>query len=252
MNRTSKMDLHGVRTAADVERKYNFGKTFAEVMGIANDAQSLARKAVELDEDLSAEEIFNRLTNNGTAQGIFRGADGEIYINADYIVSLASMFAKDIEMTGTFTCETECYLPPDDEVIQMIEAHLAGGVTIPNELIPLYDFWGEDSDEPDGKITEDDLRAAKAFKNGYELMWMWPNARKTPATMTIGLTDPEFAIRFTGTNMWGREVEGYWGVNFTSVRNPEDAERIEELEHFTYLLETRIGSLEERLNALET
>lgn len=232
MNRTSKMDLHGVRTAADVERKYNFGKTFAEVMGIANDAQSLARKAVELDEDLTAEEIFNRLTNNGTAQGIFRGADGEIYINADYIVSLASMFAKDIEMTGKFTCTTEGYLPPDDDVIAAIEMHLNPDVsfTIPDALIPLYDFVGVDAIAPDGQITEHDLDAAKQLQSGQVPMDAWPNAQKTPVTMEIDLTDPEKAIHFTATNMWGGQAEGYVGANFTSARCPATEARIDDLE----------------------
>lgn len=41
----SKQDRQGVRTAADVERKYNFGKSFAEVMGLAGDAVEDAKKA---------------------------------------------------------------------------------------------------------------------------------------------------------------------------------------------------------------
>lgn len=37
---SAKQDRQGVRTATDIERKYQFGKTFAELMGIANDARS--------------------------------------------------------------------------------------------------------------------------------------------------------------------------------------------------------------------
>lgn len=83
----SKQDRQGVRTATDLEQKYNFGKSFAEIMGIATDAQKLAEEAAELDKNLTQEEIFNRLTNNGESQGIYRGDDGEIYINASYIKS---------------------------------------------------------------------------------------------------------------------------------------------------------------------
>lgn len=36
----SKQDRQGVRSATDLEYKYNFGKRFAEVMGIATDARS--------------------------------------------------------------------------------------------------------------------------------------------------------------------------------------------------------------------
>lgn len=35
----SKQDRQGVRTATQLEQKYQFGKTFAEIMGIANDAR---------------------------------------------------------------------------------------------------------------------------------------------------------------------------------------------------------------------
>lgn len=36
---SNKQDRQGARTATDLERKYNFGKTFAELMGIALDAR---------------------------------------------------------------------------------------------------------------------------------------------------------------------------------------------------------------------
>lgn len=91
MNMSSKQDRQGARTVTDLERRYNFGKTFAEVIGIATDAQEAANTAASgidgLDEKLDQDEIFNRLTNNGQLQGIYRGEDGEIYINASYIVS---------------------------------------------------------------------------------------------------------------------------------------------------------------------
>ena len=91
---SSKQDLVGARTAADIERRYNFSKRFSEVMGIASDAQQTADEAKQaaseavgkLDETLTSEEIFNRLTNNGEAQGIYR-ENGQIYINASYITA---------------------------------------------------------------------------------------------------------------------------------------------------------------------
>lgn len=87
----SKQDRQGVRKPTDLEQKYNFGKSFAEVMGIANDAKTKAEDAADsvkkLDEGLTQDEIFNRLTNNGANQGIYRDENGEIYINASYIRS---------------------------------------------------------------------------------------------------------------------------------------------------------------------
>jgi hypothetical protein len=87
----SKQDRQGARTVPDLERRYNFGKSFAEILGMATDARSAAEKASQavetLDTSLSADEIFNRLTDNGKVQGIYRGEDGQVYINASYILS---------------------------------------------------------------------------------------------------------------------------------------------------------------------
>ena len=87
----SKQDRQGVRTAADIERKYNFGKSFSEIMGVATDAQEMAQEASNavgnLDSKLDHDEIFNRLTKNQTLQGLYRGDDGDLYINATYIKS---------------------------------------------------------------------------------------------------------------------------------------------------------------------
>ena len=47
----SKQDRQGVRTASDLEQKYNWGKRFAEIMGIALDAQK------------SVSEVESSLTN---------------------------------------------------------------------------------------------------------------------------------------------------------------------------------------------
>lgn len=83
----SKQDGYASRTAADLERKYNFGQTFAEVYGLISDAQTAAKDAQMAVEGLDSEEIFNRLTNYGEHQGIYRGDDGGVYINASFIKS---------------------------------------------------------------------------------------------------------------------------------------------------------------------
>lgn len=82
----SKQDRQGARTASDLEQRYQFGKTFAEVMGIASDARDLAEYAKKSYEGLNQEEIFKRLTNNGVWQGMYE-ENGQVYINASYIKS---------------------------------------------------------------------------------------------------------------------------------------------------------------------
>lgn len=107
----SKQDGVSPRTPTELERKYNFGKSFSEIMGYASDAQKAAEtaqeaanKANEALDGLDQEAIFNLLTNNGTEQGIYRGEDGQIYINASYIMSgiINAKIVKIINLIANF------------------------------------------------------------------------------------------------------------------------------------------------------
>jgi hypothetical protein len=84
---SAKQDRTYTRTASDLERKLGLKERFSQVMGIAEDAQRKAEEASENFGDLDQEAVFNLLTNNGQLQGIYRGDDGEIYINASYLAS---------------------------------------------------------------------------------------------------------------------------------------------------------------------
>jgi hypothetical protein len=81
----SKQDGYSSRTAADLERKYNFGKTFAEVYDLVSEAQRAAKEAQNAFDGLNQEQIFNLLTNYGESQGIYRDDNGDVYVNASYI-----------------------------------------------------------------------------------------------------------------------------------------------------------------------
>lgn len=80
----SKQDRQGVRSASDLEQKYSFGKTFAEITSDTKTAMEAAQKAAASFEGLDQDAIFNILTNNGKAKGVYREGE-EIYINASYI-----------------------------------------------------------------------------------------------------------------------------------------------------------------------
>lgn len=86
-----KQDKTAARTPTDLERKYDWETSFSEIMGVATDARKTAESAKALADNASAkltpEEVFNLLTENGTLQGIYRGDNGEIYINASYLMS---------------------------------------------------------------------------------------------------------------------------------------------------------------------
>lgn len=62
-----------------------------------------ANEAVDdLDTSLDQQEVFNRLTNNGQAQGIILSPDGQLYINAEYIQSLILKVGGANNENGTF------------------------------------------------------------------------------------------------------------------------------------------------------
>jgi hypothetical protein len=108
----SKQDGYASRTPADLERKYKFGETFAEVFGLVSDARKIAEEAQSAIEGLDQEQIFNLLTNNGKAQGIYRDDKGDVYVNASYIksgklaaeyIDAASLKVSAANITGTLT-----------------------------------------------------------------------------------------------------------------------------------------------------
>lgn len=64
---------------------------------------SIAQGAVDdLDTSLDQQEVFNRLTNNGQAQGITLHKNGQLYINAEYIQSLILKVGGVNNENGTF------------------------------------------------------------------------------------------------------------------------------------------------------
>lgn len=81
----SKQDRQGARNISEFERRHNYGERFNEVMGVASEARRMAEEAQDDLDGLTQEQIFNILTNDGNAQGLFRTEDGQVYINASYI-----------------------------------------------------------------------------------------------------------------------------------------------------------------------
>lgn len=153
----SKQDRQGVRTAADLERKYGFGQSFAEVYGLANDAQQTANEAKDavsnFDESLTSEEILLRLTGGGRDQGVYR--DGEkVLINADCIMSgkvkaehieAEKLKVKSANIDGKLTADQidATFLQVDSGEVQDLTA---GFVRI-LDLLSIYgtDYYGNQS-----------------------------------------------------------------------------------------------------------
>ena len=199
----SKQDRQGVRTINGLEQKYQFGHTFAEIMGIATDAQRNAEEAKEIaseaESNLTSEEIFNILTQNGTVQGLYRDDNGDLYFNGEYIKA------------GTFTSTAEVYIEPGVEELETVKNHLLGKEIIPANRIALYDTDGS------GTVNITDHVRFQSWVLGKESISSWPNAVKSIVTVTVDATNLEKTVKISGTNMWGREVVSYIGLTSGNI-----------------------------------
>lgn len=80
LNGTTALESKGLTYAIN-QRAQPKGVTKEQAQIIDEVAQSVE----DLDESLTQQEIFNRLTDNGAAQGIFMTQDGQLYVNASYL-----------------------------------------------------------------------------------------------------------------------------------------------------------------------
>ena len=189
--------------SADAERK-------------AGSAEENAKAYADLiNRALNQLEIFNRLTNNGEAKGVYF-EDGQLYVNATYLksgtissdlINTLTLFAKHITMTGVFTNTTYAFLEPNQDVVDRINRHLLGIETIPENELWKFDFNG------DGTISGADLVQANYARLGKTSLAGWSGAQKTLVTCTIDLSDPKRAIVLSGVDMWGNDRETVVGVD---------------------------------------
>lgn len=205
-------DKNGVQICAYVMEKVTAGqKTTLKCTGsqrrdstAAVNNQTPARVAQNAVNNQTQKQIFDKLTGGGKDQGLYL-QDGKLYLNAMYI------------MAKTFTSSSMVFLEPGIEEWETVKDHILGIRSIPEEKIPLYDFNG------DGQITVTDSLMCKSAILGLSSLADWPGAIKTEVTATMDVSNPDKAITFSGTNMWGRKVEIWFGLNGTNIgRNQGD------------------------------
>jgi hypothetical protein len=182
----------------------------------ANNAEASAKAHADaINSALNQLEIFNRITNNGVAKGIYL-SNGQLYINATYLksgtissdlINVLTLFAKDITMTGTFSNTTTAFLEPNQQVVDRINRHLIGTELISDSELTKYDF------DNDGDVDITDLVLARAAALGNRSFADWSGAVKTPVTCTINLSNPARALVMAGTDMWGNYRESVIGVD---------------------------------------
>ena len=203
-----KQDRQGARTPAALERKYGGKKS------VANEVNNQLRR-------IDQNDIFNRLTDYGRSQGLFQGDDGNIYINAAFIVGISELFSKDITMAGKFTNTADVFLSPGDEEVQTIRKHINGEEYIPDDRLHLYDF------DSNGTIDGMDCILAERAAIGAYSLEAWAGAVKTTVSITIDMSNAAKLIHIHGMNMWGREIDTFISANAVNstfaTRNYVDA-----------------------------
>ena len=87
---SEKQDRSGVRTPAQLEQKYNFGKTFSEMLGLINDNRDKV--------DSAKSELQNEITRTSTE--LSRTTE-EVYVQAEKVTELAdsvTTLSNEVEM----------------------------------------------------------------------------------------------------------------------------------------------------------
>jgi hypothetical protein len=161
----SKQDRQGVRTPADLEQKYSFGKRFAEILGIATDARDSVA-AVEtslrseiLEQVTSITRDTERIIMTALESYVERGELEELQatFESEFLV-MAERIAMNFESTETKITNVDGDL---QSVIEKLEKHFdfdVNGLTIKagendmrlrvdNDIISFYK----------GEIDESDL-----------------------------------------------------------------------------------------------
>lgn len=233
LTKSDKMDQAGVRTAADIEQKYNFGKSFAKAMGLAEDARTTAEEAKEAAQaasNLDYDKIFAQVTLNFQKEGVFT-VDGHIFINGSRIkmeqADIDKLFANNIDMKGTFTHTVKTFIYPGKRELEILRQQFLLNVSMPYS--PLFDF------NDDGELDGIDLLICHKATMGIEetleelSAWAKKHGYETDVTMTINLSNPDKAITFTGENIWGDKIDSYIGINFTNIKNPETEQKLSTL-----------------------
>lgn len=174
------------------------GKTVRQI--VDDSADSVISK---MDEELTQEAIFNKLTNDGEAQGIYLN-DGKLYLNASYIKS--GYLSANIIRTGKIQDKYE------NNFWDLISGHMEvtdatiGGMTISNNAIynkiMRFDKNGMDftvGDEHIGRITcshmkKDPRRKVLAFNlEGVNYTtWAWREEGSTDSYTNMMTYSPDY------------------------------------------------------------
>ena len=198
-------------------------------------AEQIAQAKVDAQTQL---DIFNKLTDNGKLQGIYI-QDGKWYINAE-LAQIVNLFTQNIFMSGMFLGSGKAFFEPGWQELETLYGIMTRVQPPTAEELRLFDF------NSDGAINVGDYQLGYNAFVGKSSLANWSGAKKSDISVYILPSDPQKAVRITGTNMWGRAVEVTLGTG--SLFNGADTER-----NFNLLLtqSQAFTELKARVDALE-
>ena len=113
---------------------------------------------------------------------------------------------------SSFTTTAEVYLEPDEPELTTIWDVSWGNRTLTDEEIPLYDRNG------DGVVDLYDYQLfMKAVDGKTSIFDGWDKGTPSTLTITINAKDTDRTVHISGVNMWGREIDAYFGAQGISA-----------------------------------
>lgn len=170
----SRQDRQGARTPADLEQKYKFGKSFAEVMGIALDAQ---KSVEEADAALKAElSLKLGYDENDKVISMINAASDVICLRSNRLIIESDKFSLDEDGTVSMRFSEEG--APDEYLLNTATHYLK----LPDFEVRRHKSSGTYVSIRDAKIgtarfsTKDiHITPQVEFTDNGVLMWAWAN-----------------------------------------------------------------------------
>lgn len=246
-----KQDRQGARTAADIERKYNYGKKFAEMYGMITDARDSV--------DSLGSELRNEIVNESTAirrdtQQIVleatkdvvreeefgeykKSAEASLTVTAEAITQQVSTVEKSVTTISSDLTETKNDLTKTKNDLAATDQSLAETkddlAETEQNLAEYWEYTQTIENSVDTKLeTKEGEILASVSGNYYN---------KTQIDKTVGDINTGIA-----------EVDSKVDANYTKVTDEYKKHTASELEILEKSITARVGTAEERIAGVET
>jgi chromosome segregation ATPase len=160
----SKQDRQGVRNASDLERKYQFGKQFAEIMGVALDAQKSVSEVESTLSDKILEQYssFTRTTDEikmevgelSESNETIKGNVATLEVRSDEISTEVAQVTETTETLKTETGELKGQTETLIEEVGVLKVSYDGISTEVSNVKTTTETLQQDAEDTDAELEE--------------------------------------------------------------------------------------------------